>query len=62
MLFIWSETLYLVAYYDTCDMAILEILLCDDEMLWYYSAVSLEKEIIYEYFGLIEDVASKLFE
>jgi len=33
-------------YYDTCDMIILEILLCDDEMLWYYSAESFEKKLI----------------
>jgi len=38
-----------------------KILLYVDEMLWYYSATSFEK-IIYAYFGLIEDVASKIFE
>jgi len=42
---IWD--LYLVMCYDTCDMAIFEILLSVDEMLWYYSAASFEKLIIH---------------
>jgi len=48
-------------YYDTYDMAILEISLYVDEMLWYYSSTSFKK-IIYACFGLLEGVASKLFE
>jgi len=38
---IWD--LHLVMYYDTCDMAILDILLFVDEMVWFHSDVSFEK-------------------
>jgi len=53
---IWD--LYLVIYYDTCDMAILEILLFVDEVLCSYSAASFEK-LFMHVFRFIEDVTSK---
>jgi len=55
----FGATSFHLCYYDTCDVAILEILFAN-EMLWYYSAASCEK-LFMHVFGLIKDVASKFF-
>jgi len=47
-------------YYGTCDMATYMVSLCDDEMLWCYSAARFEKSFMHV-FDEFEDVAFKLF-
>lgn len=54
----WDFRLYFVMYYDTCDMATLESVVCVDVMLWNFSDVSFKKLCMHD----LEYVASKLLE